>query len=154
MAAVTCAYPDCDHEAERGDLCEGHAKQRQQGRPLAPLRDDSRSPLELLCDAARDYADADSDDDEEWKRALTNLRKIVVSYALRCAEVVRELRPVGRPRKFSDERILEAIEKGGSVRGAARILGISDGTVRYRVSLASGARTFRAVAHSSRRSRF
>lgn len=151
---MTCAYPECDNQAERGELCEGHAKQRQQGRPLTTLRDDSRSPLELLCDAARAYADSDSDDDEEWKRSLTLLRKTAVSYAMRCAEMVRELRPVGRPRTVSDEKVLEALEKAGTISGAARLLGIHRSTVQYRLAATSVRRSSPQVVHSSQRSRF
>lgn len=68
MAEVPCAFPDCTEDAQRYGLCWGHAKQKQRGRPLTPLRE-VLNPKEAVLAAAVDWVEVDSEDDDAYQRA-------------------------------------------------------------------------------------
>lgn len=135
QSSMPCAFPDCARARAEGELCWGHAKQRRRGQRLTTLRDDTRSPAELLADAAIRYADAE--EDEEFRAAKDLLHKHAISFAHRLAETnPAELRrllgvQLGRPPKVTAEQVREALERAGSAEKAAGLLGVSVRTVFY-----------------------
>lgn len=66
---MTCTAPDCDREAKRRGLCDGHRWQREHGRALTPLEPRGQDPRDRLTEAALAYADAESDAEVERARA-------------------------------------------------------------------------------------
>lgn len=143
---MTCTEDGCGRPAKRGGLCWGHRKRKSRGQVVSTeLTTRPASSLERLLEAAITYADAG--EDEDFSRAMDNLRKAGAAYgkrhvgeAIRKALAARKERgePVGRPRKISALEAREAVAKSGGIRGAARELGVSRETVRRALKEVSG----------------
>lgn len=147
---ILCSFDGCERPAKEDGLCWGHVKQRRRGQRLTPLRDDTRTPSELLADAAQRYVDAEGD--EEYARARQLLHRTAINFTHRLAphELLSAVGvKVGRPRVMSDEEVKEAVRAAGSVRGAARALGVTRAAVQIRLRAMEGARKFLAGGHSS-----
>jgi transcriptional regulator of acetoin/glycerol metabolism len=115
-----CAFDGCSHPAAEGPWCWGHAKQQRLGKPLAELRDDSRTPKQVFLDAVLVWADVDAEDDEEFKRASDRLEKAALTWA----------RWVLRGRKVSLGQVKRAVrEANGNRTRAAQSLGVHRVTV-------------------------
>lgn len=138
MTTSYCEAPECERETREGrTYCEAHEKRRQRGQPLSGEIQPRLSPRERLHEAAYRFADASSEDDEEWRRADRALMSVARSVGARLhgpsiAEGIRRARErgvrIGRPRAVPLERIRETVEQLGAV-GAARALGIHRATV-------------------------
>ena len=63
-----CAFPECGEEAQRYGLCWGHAKQKQRGRGLTPLKE-QLTPEEAVLEAGSDWLEAEEDADYRRARA-------------------------------------------------------------------------------------
>lgn len=113
-----CTY--CDKPAVEGDLCATHARRRRRGQPLsAPVRDDTRTPFEVLQDAAIRVVDAPSEDDAAYRRAKDLLGKAALAYGKHL------LFRGGRPRKASMDEAQEALARAQTRTAAAKALGVS-----------------------------
>lgn len=129
----TCAAPDCYRTTRHGEYCETHQKRLQRGAALAPPIASRSTPWETLTEAAIRYADVEPDDDSEFSRAKDVLRKAASSYSQQAhRKAVEEGRKAARargvrfgrpPRMLPDEAAREVM-KHGSVRAAARVLGM------------------------------
>lgn len=78
-----CSQPECLNPARSGGNCWGHARQLHRTgtmRKLQPSRP-QMTPLQRLKKTADDLADADSEDDEAYRRALDNHCKAALGYA-------------------------------------------------------------------------
>lgn len=146
---MTCSVEGCLRPVEAGGLCAGHRKRKTRGTTIAgELRDDTRSPAEILTDAAIALADADAEDDEAWRRAKKSHEYAAESFArrrtkARIRETLTKLRAegvrLGRPVSVSEEAVARAIETFRSMTVAAQTLGVSRWTIRRR--LKRGAKT-------------
>lgn len=132
----------CSKPAKHGEWCDAHWKRKQRGKSLAPpLQERPKTPLELLTESALSYAEAEGDQD--FARALDNLRQSANRYSRRAGrdvtpeelsalrhELARVQAKLGRPRRLTQEEIVEVLERVGSQAEAARQLGVSTRTVR------------------------
>lgn len=77
-----CSVDDClaNGESKRGGLCAGHAKAKEQGRPMRELAERHRSRMQRLIAAALHLADVDGFDALAWERAKDRLRKAASAY--------------------------------------------------------------------------
>ena len=100
---MTCSVDGCQKEAapREGGKCYAHAKRRTRNKSLgAKVREYRLPPTERLAKAAKDYADADSEDDRRFKvlwkllriAALKAARKIV-RQGPKTPRVLKEPRP-------------------------------------------------------------
>lgn len=134
MASGVCDFDGCQLPRAVDSLCAGHAKQLSQGKRLSPLRDSSRTPFDLLVDAAQRYLDADTD--VEFERARSLLRKQAVAFAVRLQRIDPvEFRAhlgiqIGRPPKVTREAIALAMMEPSSRRELAARLGVSLTTIK------------------------
>lgn len=89
---IPCLVDGCLKPAglRKGGYCEAHAKRRLRGQvvaePIGAPRGGhvlvtAESTWLLLTEAALAYADADSDDEVDFRRATDRLRKAALSYA-------------------------------------------------------------------------
>lgn len=102
----------CERSAKKVGMCWGHFKRRLRNQDTDVQLTPRLSRLARLEEVALTYAEADADDDEEWRRARENLRK--------AANMVG-----GRPRKVSAKLVVELVAAVGSIQRAAQQLGIS-----------------------------
>lgn len=123
---MTCQAPDCYRPTRGGrTYCDAHQKRLQRGQPLAPPLDetrnttglDTRTPREAFLDAVLKYANADAD--AEFKRAEYLLMKWGRRYFRGAPELRVDVREVA-----------SMVRRVGSIRGAARELGISRNAIR------------------------
>lgn len=92
----------------------------------APVLDVTRTPDEVLADAALAYADAESE--EDFVRARQRLQKAAERFAIRASIRNRG----GRPKKLTLEVVLNVMSRVGSVRDAALELRVGRATLyRY-----------------------
>lgn len=76
-----CAYPDCWNNATEGEWCYAHARQRRRGDGRQkPLRDDRRTPWDVVYEAAIALGDADTLDDKEFARLKQRFRMAMFNY--------------------------------------------------------------------------
>lgn len=68
-----CQGPDCDKPAERDGHCRGHRQQKYEGRELTPLAPRKQTRWQILSEAALAYADANAEDQAEWRRRQSRL---------------------------------------------------------------------------------
>jgi DNA invertase Pin-like site-specific DNA recombinase len=136
-----CSVDGCPKGARYGEWCSAHWKRKHRGQPLTPsLQERPKTPLELLTESALAYAEAEGDQD--FARALDNLRQSANRYTRRSAKGVSpaELRALhdelervqaklGRPRRLKPEEIAEVVGRVGSQAKAARHLRVSLSTV-------------------------
>lgn len=134
-----CSVDGCDRPVEAGGLCAGHRKRQLRGQVIdAPLSDSIAgrlSPASMLVEAALALADADTSDDDAYERAVDNHRKAALRYARQAVRsrvstgLARRREaglPLGRPPKVTPFAARVAVAAaGGSVRAAARKLGLS-----------------------------
>jgi hypothetical protein len=128
-----CSGPECDRPVFRLGLCEGHCKQRQRQKPLAPLAE-KLTPRQRFYEAITAWAECDSGDDEAYAEAERS-----VEYAARQAfgkknagEAIRKGMAaarargvrVGRPPKLAQKEAQALVLKTGSFRAAAKKLGV------------------------------
>lgn len=136
---MTCSVEGCVRPVEAGGLCQGHRKRKTRGQTVSgDLRDDTRTPSEILTDAAIALADCDSDDDGAWARAQKNHQHAAESYAKRrtkariraaLSKLKAEGVRLGRPVSVSEESVVQAVETMRTMTAAARALGVSRITV-------------------------
>lgn len=144
---MSCAIEDCDKPASKAGMCWGHAKRKARGQTVSgPIKERPKSKSEWLREAALAYADADSDDEEAFTRAVDSLRKAAAAFGSATNERVGELTrealallkskgvKLGRPHRVSPEQAEQAIQKYGSVTKAAKRLRINRATL-YRALL-------------------
>lgn len=84
---MTCTAPDCDREARRGGLCNGHHQRKMRGQPVdTPLRPWGR-PHQAVRRAALALGDVGTavDDDAEYFRAEARLRMAALRVSRRKA---------------------------------------------------------------------
>lgn len=147
---MTCSVPDCTRPAAKASYCWGHYKRRQLNKtvnvPLEASRR-TRDPTQALLEASLAHADADTEDDGAFDRAVANLKTAANAYGRRgIFERIRAVlaykksigEPVGRPPTLIDETVIELVRTGelGAVEAAAR-LGVSRITVWRRVRAVS-----------------
>ncbi len=78
MVERYCCVDDCVRVVFRGDLCSTHMKRQQRGQQLSlPMAEKLVSPWERIHAAAIDLADADSEDDIAYARAVDRLEKAI-----------------------------------------------------------------------------
>lgn len=140
---MTCAVDDCDKPARKDNLSWGHYKRRQMGKPVnVPLEASrrTRDPTQALLEASLAHADADTEDDGAFDRAVANLKTAANAYGRRgIFERIRAVlaykksigEPVGRPPTPLDLSRVESGEE--SVTEAATRLGVSRWTIRRRL---------------------
>lgn len=118
LSAATCSVSECDRPVARGGLCWGHIKARQRGSApeLGPPATEPVAPLERLREAAIDYREVDSEDDDAYRRADDRLRKAAKAYGRRGSG--------GRPPTVDTQRAAKLAHEVG-IRPAARQLGVS-----------------------------
>lgn len=135
-----CLVADCERPAapKKGGMCEAHAKRRLRGAPLAAAVRIRGRPLEALREAALEYADADAEDDDAWRRAEARLMRAAMAYSReRALEAARAALAaaraagvrVGRPRKVTHLVALQALQDTGSMGAAAALLMVDRRTV-------------------------
>jgi alkylated DNA nucleotide flippase Atl1 len=72
---MPCIYPGCCEPAkEKGTMCYMHDKRRARGQPMDSPRREQLTPWARVVEAAIELADADSDDDDEFRRLESHLR--------------------------------------------------------------------------------
>ena len=77
-----CEVDDCFRPAAKGRrLCWCHMKNKTRQVPLFADTPDRRKPWDLFVDAVIEFADAPSDDAEEFHRRKVNLRKTAKAWA-------------------------------------------------------------------------
>lgn len=114
----TCEAPDCFNPVRHGALCETHAKRLQRGSSLtAPVQAKNRSPRQAFLDAVHRYADADDDDEEEFRRADWALTQAGRRYFAGARG------GVGRPLSIDAEEVARLFRQLKSVRAVARAMG-------------------------------
>ncbi len=135
----TCTVDDCGRPAQKAQLCWGHYKRAQLGKPVhVQLEKHHRTPLAALLDSSMKFAEAEEDDDYERAVMLLALyaRRYVkfvnaqkVRSALKKAKARGE--QVGRPMKPVADGELELIRLGERrVKDVAAALGVSRRTVQ------------------------
>jgi len=140
---MTCEVEGCLKPVEAGGLCAGHRKRKTRRKTVSgELRDDTRTPSEVLTDAAIALADVDTTDDGAWKRAKKSHEYAAESFArrrtkARIRETLEKLRAegvrLGRPVSVSEEAVIKAIETLRKVTTTARELGVSRITIWRRL---------------------
>lgn len=87
-----CAIQDCNLKTEHGrDLCPGHRKRLQRGRPVyGPLRETRLSRLEYLIEAGIALVEVDSENDQAWEQALDRMRRQAIAFAEELARSVQQ----------------------------------------------------------------
>lgn len=81
---MLCRFEDCLERAVADGLCIAHYRQRERGKPLTPVREDNRTPFEVLLDAAIACADAKAEASvASWERAKARLRWASDAHAAR-----------------------------------------------------------------------
>lgn len=140
-----CSVDGCPFPVRKGGYCDSHLKRQTRKRigessiPVSGLIERRPSGMERVCECALTYYEADSEDDDAYRRAFDNLRKAVaagrsdaisglVKEALARAKAcgVR----LGRPPKLVIETAVAVVRETGSVRAAAVRLCVSVETVR------------------------
>ena len=80
MGEAICDGPGCELPAFAHSKCIGHLRQRQRGQPLRPLRE-RLSAWDRLADAAIDFGNLTTNDDDAFRRARANLRAAARAWA-------------------------------------------------------------------------
>lgn len=134
-----CTVDGCLNAEQKGGLCHGHIKRRQRGDALTPLKQRPATTWERITEAALAYANADSMDDREFRRASDNLRTAVdAARVTKTAELLHQAQlaarrrgvHIGRPAKYPAEEIARVLDEMGHIGKAAARLQVSHMTVR------------------------
>ena len=148
---VHCAVDGCEGEAKKAGFCWAHYKRRQEGRtinePINKITGSRTINAESVLEACLRYAEADSDDDEAWRKARRAMLYIAESYGRRAIseKIRRTLRekqergePVGRPKTAIDDADIELLRIGAiRVQQVAEKYAVSRVTVWKRVKKTS-----------------
>lgn len=72
---MLCSYPDCICAARPGGtLCAMHAQRALRGKEMAAPKRERLTPWARVVEAAIELADADAEDDSEFRRLESHLR--------------------------------------------------------------------------------
>lgn len=124
---MTCQAPECYRPTRGGrTYCDAHQKRLQRGMSLSAPLDAThntsatqRTPREAFLDAVLKYANANAESDAEFKKA----EYLLMKWGRRHFRGPPELRVDVR-------EVASMVRRVGSIRGAARAMGISRNAVR------------------------